>query len=102
METTARERFIEDYTLVVDNDQEAYNEVKETVAKYSNKEYSTGEIAIALQNQFEAMVSEVAYNATESHSEVAGNLISQMLQGWGTDTWYKIATHYVQMFNEEN
>lgn len=100
MNETAKEQFVNDYTIVIDNDREAYEEVMEIVREESSKEYSTGYVAQRLESQFEKLVDDIAYNAGETYGEASGLLIRQMLSGWGSDTWYTIASHYEKMFEE--
>ena len=97
---TAIEQFINDYTIVIDNDREAFTEVMDIVREESEKDFSTGYVALRLQNQFEALIADVAFATEQTYGEASGLLIRQMLSGWGTDTWYKIASHYEQMFEE--
>ena len=93
METPfATDQFVSDYTLVVDNDSDSYHEVIEmpetlagNVSGLSNK----------LKEQFETYISEVAEREREAGNEAGALLISQMLIGWGTHVFDRIARHYI-------
>jgi hypothetical protein len=90
--TTAKDQFVNDYTLIIDNDYNAYREVMEI----ANKE-NAGVSAISeqLREQFEQYVAEVADRESELGNETGSMLIRQMLNGWGSDTFDAIARHYI-------
>lgn len=92
--TNAVEQFVNDFTLVVDNDQEAYNEARETVASY-NWPSDAGE---ALRDQYEDAIGsalDLLRNSGEVE-DVTVLLMSQLLQGWGSEPFYAIAKHYME------
>jgi hypothetical protein len=89
----AREQFIEDYLLVVDNDREAYSEIMELVAKHKG---NISLISDQLREEFEEYISQVAEREREAGRQVGGDLIAQMLFGWGDSTFDKIARHFVE------
>lgn len=88
--TTALEQFIEDYTLVVDNDQDAYNEAR-FIVRFSE---SIPEASDKMREQFENYISEVADREEEAGREVGALLIRQMLIGNGSAAFDRIARHY--------
>lgn len=92
---TAQEQFIEDYTLIVDNTQPAYDG-----HMYTARQMETGELGEKLQNDFEAVISQVADLAREKGLTVGADLIQQMLIGYGGDTFHKIARHYKELAGE--
>lgn len=92
---TAQEQFIEDYTLVVDNSAPAYFGHL-NLAKCKD----AGAVGEQLQHDFEAIVSQVADLAREKGLTVGADIISQMLIGYGADTFYKLGKHYVEMAGE--
>jgi hypothetical protein len=90
--TNAKEQFVSDFTLVVDNTQDAYTEALDTV-----KALGTGnkyDIAEALREQFEDYISEVADREAELGNSTGALLISQLLIGWG-GAFEDIAQHYI-------
>jgi hypothetical protein len=89
----AREQFIEDYLLVVDNDREAYSEIMELVEKHKG---NISLISDQLREEFEEYISQVAEREREAGRQVGGDLITQMLFGWGDSTFDKIARHFVE------
>lgn len=87
-----REGFVEDYTLVIDNNQEGYRlaldiarEANGSVVKASNN----------FKEQFEEAISQVVERERENGNELIADLISQLLIGWGSDTFDSIARHYI-------
>ena len=95
----ARDQFVQDYTLVIDNDQDAYTEAIDTV-----KAFGTGnkyDIANALREQFEDYISQVADREAELGNSTGALLISQMLIGWNS-AFEDIAQHYIETVKESN
>lgn len=96
---TAKEQFVLDFTLVVDNTQEAYTEAIDTV-----KALGTGnayEIANSLREQFEDYIEAVADREAELGNSTGALLISQMLIGWNS-AFEDIAQHYINTVKESN
>ena len=94
---TAREQFVSDYTLVIDNTQSAYHEALDTVAGYgTGNKY---DIAEAMREQFEDYISTVADREAELGFEVGSLLIRQLLIGWG-GAFEDIAQHYINTVKE--
>jgi hypothetical protein len=84
-------QFIEDYLLVVMNDHESYEYLKEKAW-----ELPINSLATLLQEEFEKMVDEKAGDP----AEVGGLLIRQMLMNQGSDTWYNLARQISEQFAE--
>lgn len=89
-----REGFVEDYTLVIDNDQDGYREALEiareaggNVAKASDK----------FREQFEDYISKIIDFEREIGHETGALLLSQLLLNWGSDTFDSIARHYIDI-----
>lgn len=96
--TVALEQFITDYTLVIDNDYDAYREVmdkEETNAK------NVSGLSDVLRNEFETYISQVVEREREAGHEAGALLISQMLIGWGSWTFDQIAKHYIGLKTEQ-
>lgn len=95
MDQMSTAQFVEDFTLVADNDRDLYQEIKEIV------EISGGEISTVskyIQDNYEAAMSE-AINSIEN--DTITDLMRQLLMGWGQTAFDKIATHYIEMFKGE-
>ena len=89
---TARDQFAHDYLMVTDNDQEAYQlgldiarEAGGSVAKASEK----------FRDQFEGYISQVVEREREQGNTIGADLISELLIGFGSDTFDIIARHYI-------
>ena len=91
--SSAREQFVEDYLLVVDNDRDAYSEIMELVAEHEGK---VSAISDQLREEFEEYISQVAERERELGHQTGADLIAQMLFGWGDSTFDKIARHFVE------
>lgn len=90
MKTLAIEQFVEDFTLVTDNDFNAYSEAREL----ARENESISDLALAFADQFENYVQEVAEREDELGNEYGALLLRQLLLGWGADAFYRIAHHY--------
>lgn len=98
-ESTSKEQFVHDFTIVVDNTQDAYTEAIDTV-----KQLGTGNkfaIADALREQFEDYIEAVADRENELGNTAGALLISQMLIGWNA-AFEDIAQHYIDTVKESN
>lgn len=87
-----REGFVEDYTLVIDNDEEAYRQALDIARE------AEGNIAKASQrfrDEFEDYISKIIDFERELGHETGALLLSQLLMGWGSDTFDSIAKHYI-------
>lgn len=89
---TAKERFIEDYTLVIDNDFNAYNEALEIARGAKYDLVATSE---KLREQYEQFVDELADRESERGNETGAMLIRQIMGGWGATSFDAIARHYI-------
>jgi hypothetical protein len=90
---SAREQFVSDYLLVIDNDRHAYSEVMELVAKH---EGNVPAISDQMREEFEEYISQVAEREQEDGRLVGSLLISQLLIGFGSDAFDDIARHFVE------
>jgi hypothetical protein len=96
-ENTGREQFIEDYTLVIDNDQDSYNEIMEMPELLAG---NMSGLSDKLRERFEEYVGQVVEREKENGQEAGALLISQMLMNWGAGTFDKIAKHYIGLKTE--
>lgn len=90
--TTAKEQFVNDYTLVIDNDFTAWREVMDIV-RSSRKDLVT--VSDKLREQFEQYVAEVADREEQEGNQVGALLIQQLLLNWGSEAFDSIALHYI-------
>jgi hypothetical protein len=89
MEAIAQEQFIEDFLLVSENDYDTYLDLTSTVK--SEGVLKTSE---KIQEQFENWISQIADQEEEKGNEYGSLLLKQLLIGWGSDSFYKIATRF--------
>ena len=92
--TTPVEQFVSDFTLVVDNDQEAYNEARECVSNHTHLH----EASDCLRDQYERAIVEAleVLKGNWGVQDVTVDLMSQILLGWGSDAFDRIARHYME------
>ncbi len=90
--TTAKDQFVNDYTLVVDNDFTAWREVMDIVR---SKGHNVAVVSDELREQFEQYIGEVADREEQQGNQVGALLIQQMLLNWGSDAFDAIARHYI-------
>ena len=86
-------QFVEDYTLVIDNDRESYYDIIDSA------EYKAGNmsgLSDRLRAEFEEYIGQVVEREREQGQIAGAMLISQMLIGWGATTFDKIAKHYLE------
>lgn len=95
--TTAVEQFVEDYTLVIDNDFNSYSEIMD-MAETKSKNMTA--LSDKLREEFNDYISQVVEREKENGHEVGALLISQMLIGWGSSTFDQIARHYIGLKTE--
>lgn len=96
---TAKEQFVLDFTLVVDNTQDAYTEAIDTVkALGTGNKYA---IADALRGQFEDYIEAVTTRENELGNTTGALLISQLLIGYNS-AFDDIAQHYIETVKESN
>lgn len=94
---TAREQFVNDYTLVVDNTREAFDEVM----GYAHEAESMTALSDRLREEFEDYIEQVATREDLEDREVGGLLIRQLLVNQGSGVWDDIARHYLDKVAEE-
>lgn len=90
--TNAKDQFVNDYTLVIDNDFTAWREVMDIVR---SKDRNLAVVSEELREQFERYVAEVADREEQLGNQVGALLIQQLLLNWGSDAFDAIARHYI-------
>jgi hypothetical protein len=88
-QTQAQAQFVEDFLLVSENTLETYTEY--TALVKSKGVLKASEI---IQEQFENWISQLADQEEERGNEYGSLLLRQLLIGWGSDSYYKIAKHF--------
>ena len=90
--TTATDLFVEDFLLVTDNNQDAYNQARECAAHHTHLH----EVSDCMREQYEEAIQSAldVLRASDEVEEVTIDLMSQILLGWGTASFDKIARHY--------
>ncbi len=93
----ASDVFVNDYLLVMDNDEDAWRDLMST-AKQSE---DINEFANVLRQEWDDYVSQVAGLAEREwgNDTPATLLIRQIMGGWGDTEWFAIAKHY---YREDN
>lgn len=91
MNTPAQEQFVEDFLLVSENDYDTYMDYTSLV-----KIKGVAKTAVIIQEQFENWVSELAEEQEEKNNAYGALLLRQLLIGWGSDSFYKIAKRFIQ------
>jgi hypothetical protein len=96
---TAREQFVSDYTLVIDNNSEAYFE---TIDLVRAKKESIPAISDTMRETYEEQISRalLVLRQTEEVEPVIADLMHELLLGWGSDVFDDIARHYIQKDGE--
>lgn len=89
IQTQAQAQFVEDFLLVSENTLETYTEY--TALVKSKGVLKASEI---IQEQFENWISQLADQEEERGNEYGSLLIRQLLIGWGSDSFYKIAKRF--------
>lgn len=100
METTtptAREQFFNDYTLVVDNEKEQFEDI---LGRENTRAGSVSGLSDELREEFETYISQVADRESEAGHEIGSMLIREMLIGFGSAVFDDIARHYIEKLEE--
>lgn len=88
----AIDQFVDDFTLVADNDHDTYSEIMEMT-----KEHETvSALSDQLQEEFESYISQMAERESELGHTTEALLISQLLLNWGSPAFDRIARHYLE------
>jgi hypothetical protein len=96
-ENTARQQFVEDYTLVTDNNYKAYTAVHRLMNQGG---VTTPWLSERLRESFENRIGEVVERERKSGNEYTADLIAELLLGWGSAPFDDIARHYIAQAEE--
>ena len=91
------DNFATDYTLVMDNDSDSYDEIMEMPEL---RAHNMSGLSDRLKTEFEEYIGQVAERERENGHEAGALLISQMLMNMGTTTFDIIAKHYIATAQE--
>jgi hypothetical protein len=92
-EPTASEQFAQDYQLVTDNNFTAYKAMENLLDQ--NGAHSVAWLSENLRERFENAIGEVIQRERRRGNEYTADLIAQMLIGWGSTAFDKIARAYI-------
>ena len=95
----AVEQFVEDYTIIIDNDQDGYRDQLATAEGFGGDLYAYSQ---HLRAEWDDYVDQVAKLCAQNWGSDAPAtlLVRQMMGGWGDSAFYKIARHYLEMLEE--
>lgn len=96
---TAREQFVSDYLLVVDNNQTAYN-MHMKLAEMKSVSKMADKLKEDYENAIGATIENLRQMSGHPRGGVTADLMSQLLLGWGTDVFDDIARHYIGLKTE--
>jgi hypothetical protein len=92
-EPTASEQFAQDYQLVTDNNYDAYKAINTLLDQEGA--HNVAWFSDLLRERFENAICEVVERERRRGNEYTADLISQMLIGWGSTPFDKIARAYI-------
>jgi hypothetical protein len=92
----ARDQFVNDFLLVVENDQNKYNEYKALV-----RDEGLVRAGERIQNDFEGWIDSLATIELMGKNEVGSLLLRQLLSNWGFDAFYSIAERFEEAVEED-
>jgi hypothetical protein len=96
-ENTTRQQFVEDYTLVTDNDFKAYT----AHMNLTNQQgVNVPELSEQLRESFENRILEIVERERRCGNGYTADLISQMLIGYGSAPFDDLARHYIGIKTE--
>ena len=96
-DTPAVLQFVEDYLLVTDNEADSYHAIQDMPELLAG---NMSGLSDRLREEFETYISQVVEREKENGHEAGALLISQLLIGWGSSTFDRIARHYIGLKTE--
>lgn len=92
-----QDQFVEDYLLVVENDQDAWNDLIATARQYEHNKILLSE---QLRDEWDDLVEQIATMVETKYVGVAGLMVRQILGGWGSAEFDKIAQTVIESDKE--
>lgn len=96
-EKTASQQFADEYILVLENDREGWDEATQEARRV---DYNMPALSDSIREQFESLASQVIDKSEEEITEFGANVLRQILIGWGTSTFDKIACEIIERDKE--
>lgn len=95
----AVEQFIDDYTIIIDNDHDGFRDQLATAEGFVGNAYTYSQY---LRNEWDDYVDQVAKLCAGNWGSDAPAtlLVRQIMGGWGDSAFYKIAKHYLEKLEE--
>jgi hypothetical protein len=94
---SASEQFVTDYISVVENDQEAWDDLIQMTRVFQGNMVSISEV---IKHDYETMVSTVIGAVREELPSAAVNLLAELLFGWGSKEFDTIAKYAIEADKE--
>jgi len=94
--TTPAEQFAEDFLMVMTNDYEAYGELLKTAEEAGN----LVALSDVLRDEYEQLTEQVTALVENKISPIAGQLIGELLNGWGSTPFDLIARDLLNRLSE--
>lgn len=91
------QQFVDDYMMVVQNDQEAWLHHESIAQQEDNNVYG---IADRLRDDFESSISNLLDKLDPSHVNYHVNIMREMLIGWGSTPYENIAREVLAQLDE--
>jgi hypothetical protein len=91
------QQFVDDYLMVVENDQEAWDDLIQMTRVYKG---SVASISDVIKYDYETMVSTVIGTVKDELPSAAVNLLAQLLLGWGASEFDAIAKYAIEADKE--
>lgn len=91
------QQFVDDYMIVVENDQDAWEHHKYIAKAEDNDVFA---IADRMRDEFETTVNEMLNKLDPSHADYRINIMREMLLGWGTYPYENLAREVLARLDE--
>ncbi len=93
----AGEVFVRDYLMVVENDQEAWDDLIQMTRVFQGRVATVSDV---IKYDYENMVTNVISQVEETIPQSAVNLLKQILLGWGASEFDAIAKYAIEADKE--
>ena len=95
--SSALTQFIDDYMLVIENDQDAWEWHKSVASNNNNDVFA---IADVLRDEHESQISQTLDQIDPSHDKWQVNIMREMLLGWGVTPYEHLAREILARLDE--